>query len=271
MGIDAVILVVAKGDKPTDEQIARWSWWLAQAIGPEKFLLRDGLPASEYRERRHAWQAAFHAHPLAEGDRWKFDRDTHQRILDDLGPVPELRRRAMELSGETDVAYEEEGELEGEVGRYYAQDGPTLRADPGEWFLRLSIMGSYYGVGYERGDLLAYCAMAEWIEASIPNSEVWYGGDSSGVLAERFDESARAALRSHLYGARGRDYFREMSFTPPGTFPTPKPCSLCIPDEPRFLQHGAGPSYIGVNCGGCGKFFESRDNGKSWQVEEQGD
>lgn len=273
MGIDAEILVKVRGPKPTDKQIARWSWDLAQAVGPRHFMLSDGLPPAEAGRAKKRWHAAFDAHPLHESGNFREDKELHGRILGDLGPCPEARRRAIELSGEREIEYTaqygaEEGEETHEPGKAYEQDGPTVLADPGVWFLRLNLWGRYYGEGYERGDLLTYCAMAEWIEANIPNAEVWYGGDSSGVLLEPFDEPARAKLRRHLYSSHGRDYYAAMSFQRPGTFPTPKPCSLCVPGELRFVQHGTGANYIAVSCGGCGKSFESRDGGKSWQEEK---
>jgi len=265
MGIDAELLVrVRAATKPTEAQIARWSWDLAQAIGPEKFFIKDGLPPDEYRRASSAWHAAFDAHPLYR--QWSAARHDHEArtkihdsIFADVGKPPEERRRALDLTR----AYEEDGDAE--PGKLWTQDGPDIVAEDGEWFLRVSLWSRYYGVGYERGDLLTICAVAEWIEFNIPDCAVWYGGDSSGVLAEPFDAPARHKLKKHLFSLQGRDYFQHERR---GSFPTPPPCSLCIPGEPRFDRHGWGAT-MAVNCGGCGKTFESRDSGKTWAIAEE--
>ena len=79
----------------------------------------------------------------------------------------------------------------GETGKIYSQDGPCIKANLGETLLEVSLWSRLYTVGYERGDLLTLCAVAEWCEQNIPECEVWYGGDSSGVVAEPWPEVAR--------------------------------------------------------------------------------
>lgn len=149
-----------------------------------------------------------------------------------------------------------------EDGKLWEQDGPTLHAEKDETFLRVNLWTRYYGIGYERGDILLICNIAEWCEVNIPNCEVWYGGDSSGVCVEPFPASKRAQLKAHLWSDQGRDYFE---FEKQSTFPTPKPCSLCL-SPPQFNRHGwgRGNTYIAVNCPGCGSSFESHDKGKNW-------
>lgn len=153
-------------------------------------------------------------------------------------------------------------------GTVYYQDGPDINAEPGETLLQVNVWTRYYGVGYERGDLLLICAIAEWCEANIPNCEVWYGGDSSGVVAEPFPEEKRRALRAHLYSPLGREYYRYGM----GETQSPKPdvsnCKLCIPNSsPR--QYGFGGSYAAYYCPGCGLHFTTRDNGKTWTMGKE--
>lgn len=265
MGIDAEILIRYRGEKPTEEQMSRWSWDLCRAIGAKKFYISDGLPSAEYKAATKGWHAAFNSHPLY--DRYKKDASSKIRneIVKDIGKFKfQELRRAIQLSRECDDSYEESPSGDGKA---YYQDGPTLYAAEGEWFMKVRLWTRYYGVGYERGDLMTICAVAEWVEANIPNAEVWYGGDSSGVEAELFDEAARATLKRHFYSQHGRDYYS--GFSRVGSFPTPKPCGLCILGEPRFNQHGFGKNYIGVNCAGCGKTFSSHDGGVTWQEEKE--
>lgn len=272
MGIDARILLRLKGEKPTETDISRWSWELSKAVGPKHFFTTDGLAPEDYKAKDAAWTAAFQGHrlyQLYETANWEYRKEYRADIVADIGEHDfKERQRAIELT--TDWS-EEGGEGEGEYpapgdGKIYHQDGPDIRAAEGEWLLTVNLWSRWYGIGYERGDLLTICAIAEWVEANIPNCEVWYGGDSSGVCAEPFGREARDALKRHFYSESGRDYFAHAR---PGTFPTPAPCSLCIPEEPRFNQHGFGQNFIAVNCGGCGKSFESHDNGKTWQLNEK--
>lgn len=283
MGIDAEILLRLKGPKPTDRQIAEWGDALCRSIGAKHFFICDGLPPEQYHPASEAWHKAFDAHPLYaeyEAARKRDDifagrqdnswRELHGRIIADIGKYPEERRRAIEL---TNYIYPIDEDREGipveyrEPGRCWTQDGDPIFAKPGEWFLEVSLYTWYYGIGYERGDLLTLCAVAEWCEVNIPNCEVWYGGDSSGVLAEPWPDEKRRELRKHLYSDMGRAYFNYSSRY--GQTPMhPKPCGLCI-DGGSFEQFGSGGNYIAVHCASCGKSFESRDHGASWQEKEK--
>lgn len=263
MGIDAKIVLKVKGPKPTEDWLARKSFELCTAIGADKFFLTDGLPCREYEPASAAWHAAFKAHPKYA------DRSAWSEIRAQIGPAPEKLRRAINLT-----CYDYDGEERGgvEPGKVYLQDGDDVFADPGEWMLSISVWSRYYGVGYERGDLLTLCAIAEWCEHNIRGCRVFYGGDSSGVCIEPFDASRRDALKAHLWGKCGRDYYEHEKR---GTFPTPKPCGLCIPGEPRFNRHGWGgcgaTELVAVNCTGCGKSWRSSDAGATWTEEKDGE
>ena len=259
MGIDARIVIKYRGDRPTDDQLARWSWDIGRALGAEHFFISDGLPTAEYGPAIAAWRKAFGDHPLY--PQYKAgNRDSRQVILDDIGAPPEELRRAIDFARN----YEEDDATRD--GLVYSQDGPPVRAKDGEWLLEVSVWTRYYGVGYERGDILFLCSVAEWVEANMQPCEVWYGGDSSGVLLERFNDAARTKLRRHLYGESGRNYF---NYGMRSNFGVPTQCGLCVKGENRFQQYGAGGTYSAVSCGGCGKNFETRDSGKTWAIAEE--
>lgn len=250
MGIDARILIRLRGDKPTDDQLARWSDAICRSIGANHFFIQDGMPPSEYHAKIASWHQVY-----------------KNRGRDAAGPAPTCRRRAIEL---TNTQYPlEPDDISGtsapsdaiEPGRCYVQDGPDVYAEPGEWFLTVSVWSRYYGKGYERGDLLVLCAVAEWVEQNIDSAEVWYGGDSIGVCVEPWPESERRKLRQHMFGPEGNDYFER------GAKVHPKPCSLCV-DGGRFSECGWGAQYLAVSCAGCGKNFETRDGGQSWKSRE---
>lgn len=273
MGIDARILLRLKGPKPTETQLTEWSWHLCRSIGAKHFFISDGLPPAEYQKASDAWHEAFNTHPEHAAwdtsrkrddfiagnhdDEW---RDIGKRIRADIDEPPEQRRRAIELT--------EYDEADQDAGRIYFQYGETIDADDGEWLLTVNVWSRYYGKGYERGDLLILCAIAEWCEVNLPNCEVWYGGDSSGVEAEPWPDNIRRELRRHLYSQNGKDYFNNRSLHN-GPKLRPKTCSLCISDD-NFNEFGWGQNYLAVHCHGCGKDFETRDHGKTW-VEKKED
>lgn len=269
MGIDARIVLKVKSDsKPTESQLKDWSWRIAEAIGANKFFIRDGLPPAEYRVKADAWHAAFRAHPeyAAFGKASHPERsEIHARMCADIGgEPPQKRRRAIDFTQSYGELDHEDPALEGKV---YEQDGDDVTVGDGEWMLEVSLWSRYYGVGYERGDLLTICAVAEWCEANIPNAVVYYGGDSSGVCAEPFDAFARMKLRRHMYSQRGRDYFQRGIESRLKSLPPV--CSLCPDDGPRFSQYGSGQEYAAVSCAGCGENFETRDAGVTWTKLEK--
>ncbi len=275
MGIDAEMVIKYRGERPTDEQLTLWSWELCRSIGARHFSVGDGLPALDYYRASKAWHAAFKAHKLYPEFELLRNRgreewgEVRKSIIADIGEPPQRRRRAIEFCGESNAAWAdtdaEAVHADRNLGLLYTQDGDDVLAAPGEYLLQVSLWTRYYGEGYERGDILTLCAIAEWIEANMQPCEVWYGGDSSGVCIEPFGEPRRMELRRHLFGQKGRDYFKSSGwgFSTP---PMPKPCGLCVPGEERRQQYGSGMNgqYAAVSCAGCGKNFETHDGGTTW-------
>ena len=268
MGIDAAMLIRYRGTRPSDDTLNRWSWDMCQSIGAGKLFTSDGIPPDEYQAAIAAWHAAFNAHPLYPQYQ-AGNRDAHKAIISDIGKAPKCLRRAIELTHRRYPLDDDSNDVPPEYrapGLAWTQDGDPIFAEPGETFLGVSLWTRYYGPGYERGDILTICAVAEWSETNMQPCEVWYGGDSSGVCAAPFGPTEREAMRKHLYGTQGRAYFAE--FDERATSPTPEPCGLCVPGENRFNRCGWGDSYIKVHCAGCGKSFVSNDNGASWAEEK---
>ncbi len=92
-----------------------------------------------------------------------------------------------------------------EIVETYQQDGPDIVPEAGETLVEVHLWTRYYGPGYERGDLVAILAVARWLRGVWPDGVVWYGGDSSGILAAPLDDDA---LWAHYMSERGRAYFR---------------------------------------------------------------
>lgn len=281
MGIDARILVrnVPRAIV-TDEWCKEKSWQLCQAIGASKFFISDGLPPAQYTVADKAWHAGFNAHPLyaefaaihdgnrnrgfmvaqPEQERARLE-EIHRLIRVDIGEAPQERRLAIEPT----YSYsDEDHEVLGLPGSRYHQDGPTIEATTDECLLRVSLWTRYYGIDYERGDILTICAVAEWLEVNLAGCEVWYGGDSSGICAEPFTDSKRRDLRRHLYGTKGRDYFAAISDHEP--FAKPPACGLCPGNRYRGRRYGFGRNntWASFSCAGCGSNVESSDAGQTW-------
>lgn len=50
-------------------------------------------------------------------------------------------------------------------------------SDDGLWW-RIPVWGSLHYTNYQRGDLWAFVAVAEWLERNVLGSQVFYGGDA---------------------------------------------------------------------------------------------
>lgn len=143
----------------------------------------------------------------------------------------------------------------------YEQDGPTLRPGPGETFVRVALSSRYYGVDYERGDFRLIHDLAEALERVFPAGVVWYGGDSSGVVASPFRADEREELRAHWLEVAHRPYeeFFVMGRSPREWHPD---CGRCA--HP-MLRNGFGggptavrgdPSFWGKYRCACGEVVE---------------
>ena len=114
----------------------------------------------------------------------------------------------------------------------YEQDGDTIYPADGEKFIEVHIATRYYGVGYERGDLPLIISVANWLDYNIPESSIWYGGDSSGVCAAPFGKSERDALWEHFCSVGHTPYIGAFG----GTSKNPM-CDFCAE---KMIQYGFG-------------------------------
>lgn len=188
-------------------------------------------------------------------------------IRHDDARVPVNARHAISRTG---TRWREEGDPM--PGRVYRQDGPDVIAEIGECLLQVHLFDRYYGVGYERGDLLTQCGIAEACEVIVPGCEVWYGGDSSGVLLHPWPDEVRRDLRRHLYSPQGRDYFKESdllkgSSARRGEEWEPPRCALCA--STPMERFGYGNGYGAYSCLSCGQRLMTKDAGMTWMVFEE--
>ena len=141
------------------------------------------------------------------------------------------------------------------------QDGPTIKPKSGETFIAVHPATRYYGVGYERGNIVLLIGIAEWLEANIPDCEVWYGGDSSGVEAEKFDRKARADVMRH-FADGGHTAYRDVFDNDHGDGIKAPLCKFCWKVMRRY---GWGKDYAAFHCAGCGEDIMTRNSGKTFQ------
>lgn len=94
-----------------------------------------------------------------------------------------------------------------QIVKRWDQDGPSIRPEDGETFVKVYLYGRYYGIDYERGNLPEILAIARWLRLAFAPCSIWYGGDSSGIVAEELTDEFEMQLWKHFMSNSGRDYF----------------------------------------------------------------
>ncbi len=187
------------------------------------------------------------------------DREV-ERVAFELGSAFGHRQFFIDRTGK----YGEGGQHAVQPVDVFTQDRPNIKPKRGEQFLQVHLWTRYYGIGYERGDLPLILSIAQWFDLRLPGCEVWYGGDSSGILAVHLDAVERASLWAHFVKHARRPYLDRFG---QGLGGTSRHCTFC--DEP-MMQYGFGAKYEAFSCAGCGFQEETRDSGLSW-AEVAGD
>lgn len=143
-----------------------------------------------------------------------------------------------------------------EIVTEYNQDGETIYPEKDETFIEVHLTGRYYGKGYERGPILQFIEIAEYLEFAFSfHCNVFYGGDSSGICAESFGPEDRRILKAYFFRCANEPYTsafdREKAN---GQNPC---CNYCGGAE--MSRHGWGGGYALFVCAGCGLELEFRD------------
>jgi hypothetical protein len=129
--------------------------------------------------------------------------------------------------------------------KIHRQDGPSIKPPKGKEFLKVNIMESYYGKGYERGNFPFLYTLAKYLEKKT-GGEILYGGDSSGILAEPFGEAERAVLMEHFVEVGHAPYQAARKQE------VEKICEFC--QQPMIqYDYGQRGLYIALRCPGCGE------------------
>lgn len=134
----------------------------------------------------------------------------------------------------------------------FEQDGPTIFPDAGETFVRVHLYGRFYGIGYERGDLVNILGIARWLRTAFSSCSIWYGGDSSGEVAQELNDNYERQLWDHFFGASGRAYF---DFRKEARLK----CDFCKVD---CNEIGGGGDRTFFYCSSCGQHWNVYSNGR---------
>ncbi len=80
----------------------------------------------------------------------------------------------------------------------WEQDGLSLVSAPDEQLIEIHLIAWYFSSSYPRGPWQELRAIADWLEKQFANGEVWYGGDSSGVVAYHLTPALKDAYSRAL-------------------------------------------------------------------------
>lgn len=176
-------------------------------------------------------------------------------------------RRALERSDTLPSYYDneeqarEEGWVPDTIQQDHIDNSLDVHAASNERMLKVSLFTRYYGIGYERGDLIGLIATAEWLERNIPNARVYYGGDSSGVIIDPWTKEKREELLAH-WAQMGHEPYNSAFDNDHGSTRMERPiCDFCGVPTMRF---GWGGNYAAFGCAGCGLSIVTEDNGLSY-------
>lgn len=87
----------------------------------------------------------------------------------------------------------------------WEQDGPCIISAEDEQLIEVDLLARYFRRDYLRGPWRELRAIAEWLEKRFPGSEVWYGGDSSGVEAVHLTPEFKNACSQALEAVEERE------------------------------------------------------------------
>lgn len=145
-------------------------------------------------------------------------------------------------------------ELPATVGHSYfwtiGEENICLSEDDEGW-IDIALYGRLYTEGYERGPLLVYLAVADWIEKRFPGVEILYGGDSGDNLVS-FDKEYRSKLYDYWLENGNQPYERYFS----EGYKDVKGCKRCING---LVYYGGSIETSLFRCLACGDKFTERD------------
>lgn len=120
----------------------------------------------------------------------------------------------------------------------YRDDSIVMQ--PNEQFIGVNLWSRYYGEGYARGDWKTLCFAMLWMISNLKDSEVWYGGDSSGICAERMTPSRLMEITEFYLTSGNSTYWMNSS--------TEMLCEFC---QCGVVNSGDWQGHHFFHCDGC--------------------
>jgi hypothetical protein len=134
----------------------------------------------------------------------------------------------------------------------HGEANENIERRPDETLIDVGLRTRYYGVGYERGDLVSILAVARWFRIAFAPCEIWYGGDNGTV--EQLDEVRENDLWVHFMSDAGRAYFSR-----PPRDGNAIHCTFCDVDAGVFMFSGNESGHV---CPSCGQHWRQYGNGR---------
>ena len=168
-------------------------------------------------------------------------------------------QNAIEIVEPFDNPYDDEDEAHLVGKRFIFQDAEDeFFAEDDEQLLEVNLMGRYYGPSYERGDWKVYFFVIVLLRNLIPNSKVFYGGDSAGIKFVECDEKFMHEMNKHYVENGGRPY---RHYDPFSIRTQSRPvCKYC--DDAPMVDCGGGGAETYWCCDGCGLSMVQNDLGE---------
>lgn len=147
----------------------------------------------------------------------------------------------------------------------FTQDGDSIFPTEGEYLYEVRLWCRYYGINYERGPLDTILSLARWIRTRMPAARIFYGGDSSGAVADELTPEFEQELWAHFCEHGGKPYHRGFGGMFRGDGHRAPSCALC---KVAYVRYGGGRhgQFASFRCDGCGHHIQTQDGGKTWST-----
>jgi len=139
----------------------------------------------------------------------------------------------------------------------YCQDGPSILPVKGETLVEIKLAGNFYGPEYPRGDGLTLINLLLFLNFNYPDIEIWYGGDSSSTLAERYTPEKVMNLLYYYFEKGNIEYYNNWIESDQRSLSKPLDVYVCPNCNVSMIKYGYG-NYKAYICIGCDFSFELR-------------